>query len=91
MATYSIEFDPRAWDEVMALSEQAQRAIFDETDALELNPRPPGVKKLKGQRKRDLYRVRAGDFRVVYEIHDNVLLVLVVKIGDRKDVYKKKR
>ena len=50
------------------------------------NPRPHNVERLTGQ---DRYRVRVGDYRVVYEIHDNVLVVLVVAIGDRKEVYRR--
>jgi mRNA interferase RelE/StbE len=49
------------------------------------NPRPRGCKKLTGQ---DLYRVRVGDYRVVYEIHDDVLVVLVVRVAHRREAYK---
>jgi mRNA interferase RelE/StbE len=52
---------------------------------LEKNPRPPGSKKLKG---RQGYRIRIGDYRVIYEIEDNVLKVVVIDLGHRKDVYK---
>lgn len=55
-------------------------------DALALDPRPRGCKKLQGDG--DLYRVRAGDFRIVYAVRDDVLIVLVVKIGNRRDVYR---
>lgn len=48
------------------------------------NPRPQGCKKLKG---RDGYRIRVADYRVIYEIHDNVLLVQVIDLGHRKDIY----
>ena len=51
---------------------------------LENDPRPPGCKKLKG---RDAYRIRVGDYRVIYEIQDDRLIVDVVTIGDRKNVY----
>ncbi len=49
------------------------------------NPRPYGYKKLKGE---EAYRIRVGDYRVIYEIDDNVILVTVVSVGHRKDVYK---
>jgi mRNA interferase RelE/StbE len=55
-------------------------------EALGLDPRPRGCKKLQGDD--DLYRVRAGDFRIVYAVRDALLLVLVVKIGNRRDVYR---
>ena len=51
-----------------------------------MNPRPPGVVKLEGPES--LFRVRVGDFRVVYAIRDDVLLVLVVRIGNRREVYR---
>ena len=55
--------------------------------ALAENPRPPGVEKLSGTNEK--YRVRQGDFRILYEIQDDVLTVYIVRIGDRKEVYRK--
>ena len=55
-------------------------------DALASNPRPAGVVKLSGAT--DLYRIRSGDFRIIYEIQDVGLVVLVLKVGNRRDVYK---
>jgi mRNA interferase RelE/StbE len=52
---------------------------------LETNPRPADVKKLNG---RDAWRIRVGDYRVIYEIHDRVLQVLVITVGHRRDVYR---
>jgi mRNA interferase RelE/StbE len=68
------------------LPRHAQEAIRDRVDSLADNPRPPSCKHLKGA---DLYRVRAGDYRVIYQIQDNILLVLVVKIGHRREVYRR--
>jgi mRNA interferase RelE/StbE len=51
------------------------------------DPRPAGVEKLSGSTSK--YRVRKGDFRVVYSIEDNLLIVYVVKVGNRKDVYRR--
>jgi mRNA interferase RelE/StbE len=48
------------------------------------NPRPPGCKKLRG---RDGYRIRVGDYRIIYNIFDNILTVDVVVLGHRKDIY----
>jgi mRNA interferase RelE/StbE len=53
--------------------------------SLEIAPRPSGCKKLKGGE--GLYRIRVGDYRVIYEIEDAKLVVVVVKIGNRKDIY----
>ncbi len=55
-------------------------------DSLAKNPRPPGCVKLQGGD--DLYRVRVGDYRVVYTIQDTVLVVLVVEAGHRRDIYR---
>jgi mRNA interferase RelE/StbE len=67
---------------------QIPRPHFDKiTSALKglsTNPRPVGYKKLKG---RQGYRVRVGDYRIIYNIHDNVLSVYVLLIGNRKDIY----
>lgn len=52
--------------------------------SLEANPRPNGCKKLKG---REAYRVREGDYRIIYEIEDKILRVLVLDVGHRKDIY----
>ena len=60
-----------------------QKVILDLAD----NPRPFGVKKLEGFN--DLYRIRKGDFRIIYGIEDNVLTVEILKVGNRKEVYKK--
>ncbi|MFN2458723.1 MAG: type II toxin-antitoxin system RelE/ParE family toxin [Chitinophagaceae bacterium] len=51
---------------------------------LEENPRPPDCKKLKG---RDGYRIRVGDYRIIYEIEDKVLKVIVLDVGHRKEIY----
>jgi mRNA interferase RelE/StbE len=53
--------------------------------ALEFNPRPPDVKKLKG---RQAWRIRVGDYRIIYEIHDRELVIIVVTIGHRREVYR---
>ena len=53
--------------------------------ALEANPRPTDVKKLKG---RSAWRVCVGDYRIIYEIHDRELLVIVVTVGHRREVYR---
>ena len=72
----------------LGLDRDIQRRITRVITTLETNPRPPGCVKLAGED--DLYRVRAGDWRIVYAIQDRELLVLVVKIGHRGDVYRKR-
>ncbi len=56
-------------------------------DALAQDPRPAGVKKLEGEA--DVYRVRDGNFRIIYRIEDRKLLILVLLVGDRRDVYRR--
>jgi len=63
----------------------AQRRIQAAIELLALNPRPAGAKQLVGGA--GAWRVRTGDYRVVYEIHDHVLMVLVIVIGHRREVY----
>ena len=59
--------------------------ILKRIDALREDPRPPGVEKLSGQEK---YRIRQGVYRILYEIRNNELIIVVVKIGHRRDVYR---
>ena len=61
------------------------RAVVARIDALAEDPRPPGCEKPSGDEK---YRVRQGDYRILYEIVDQALLVTVVKVGKRRDVYR---
>jgi len=63
------------------------KKIISEIDSLEQDPRPSGAKKLKGSIKKPLYRIRVGDYRVVYSIFDNILTILIIEIGHRKDIY----
>lgn len=83
---YSILLAPPAERQLKALAEPAQKRIVKRLKSLRENPRPHSVKKLVGEE--DLYRIREGDYRIVYTIQDKKLIVLVVKIGDRKEVYR---
>lgn len=86
MALYAIQFTPRATRQLEALPVSAQRRIRAKIDKLAENPRPPGHKALKGKHA-GTTRVRVGAYRVLYRIDDPALIVLVVEVGDRKDVY----
>lgn len=66
--------------------ESLKRRITTALHALERDPRPPGCVKLQGGE--ELYRVRVGDYRIVYQIQDGVLVVLVVQIGHRREIYR---
>jgi mRNA interferase RelE/StbE len=82
---YRIKVTPRAGRDLKTLSMRERQRVVDQIDALKSNPRPQSCKKLKG--REDFYRIRVGDYRVVYQIEDKVLLILIVRIGDRKDIY----
>lgn len=86
MPTYTVQLLPRARRALRQLDRPVQRRIVAALDALATNPRPPDVKALTGQPGE--LRVRTGDYRIVYEIQDDQLLVLVVRLGHRRDVYR---
>jgi mRNA interferase RelE/StbE len=64
-----------------------RKRISQAIDSLETNARPAGSKKLKGAE--ELYRLRVGDYRIIYTVEDNELLVIVVNTGHRKEVYRR--
>ena len=70
---------------IRKLPRNLQRQIIAKTEALATEPRPPGVKKLVGHQ--DLWRVRSGDYRIVYSIHDAV--VLIVRVAPRGEAYRR--
>ena len=80
---YRIDFVPRARHELAKLPKIAAERIACAIDDLAYEPRPHGCKKLVGQ---DAWRIRVGDYRVIYQIRDDRLLVLVVRIGHRRDI-----
>lgn len=86
MASYRVEFTKSAAKDIRGLDKRWIPKIFAAIEALELNPRPHGCKKLAGSEQ--TYRIRVGDYRAVYEIKDDVLVVLMLKILHRKDVYR---
>jgi mRNA interferase RelE/StbE len=82
---YKIIIAEQAIKALGKLPRKVQRQISEKIDSLADNPRPAGTEKLQGA---DLYRIRSGDYRVIYQIKDDVLIVLVVRIGHRKDIYR---
>jgi mRNA interferase RelE/StbE len=85
-AAYTIEFATSALREFKALDRAVQRRIATHIDELAGNPFPPGSKKLKGSP--DHYRIRVGDYRVIYRVEGKRLTILVLKIGHRREVYR---
>ncbi|MCC7089176.1 MAG: type II toxin-antitoxin system RelE/ParE family toxin [Dehalococcoidia bacterium] len=82
---YTVRIDRHAERQVRRLPPSVRERVLRAAYALADDPRPPGVRKMRGADLR--YRIRVGDYRVIYEIHDNVLLVLVVEVGNRREVY----
>jgi mRNA interferase RelE/StbE len=87
VSRYRVEFKPSAAKALARLPGKDRKRIATVVDALREDPRPEGCRKLEGSD--DLYRIRAGAYRVVYAVRDAVLLVLVVRIGDRREVYRR--
>jgi len=83
--TYRVEFTKAADRAFSKLTKSVQVQLQADIQKLADTPRPSGCKKLKGTANR--WRIRSGDYRVVYEIHDGVLLVLIVDLGHRSDIY----
>ena len=87
MARYRVVIKPSASKEIDAVGQKKDRQrIVLRIQSLGENPRPLGCEKLSGHL--DLYRMREGNYRILYSIDDEKLLVDVVKVGHRKDVYR---
>ena len=86
--TYRVEVAPAALRQLRKLDRAAQRRVQAAIELLTIEPRPSGAKKLVGGNGE--WRVRTGDYRVVYEIHNSVLLILVVAVGHRRDIYERR-
>ena len=83
-ARYEIRFLPSVRKDLRGIPHPAVRRILAAIDQLAEQPRPPASKKLSSI---DLYRIRVGVYRIVYEIRDYDLIIVVVKAGHRRDVY----
>ena len=86
MGKYRVTIKPSAKKELLAIRTKKDRQrIVRRIQELSEKPRPPGCQKLSGY---DRYRLRQGRYRIVYEIRDNELVVVVIKIGHRREVYR---
>jgi mRNA interferase RelE/StbE len=83
---YALEFLSRAQKALRRLPKDAAIRVSKAIESLAIEPRPPGCKKLEAAE--DQYRIRVGNYRVVYRIYDDRLLVLIIDLGDRKDIYR---
>jgi mRNA interferase RelE/StbE len=85
VASYSLEIKRSAAKELAQVPPKDRGRVIARIQGLARDPRPAGAEKLSGQER---YRVRQGDYRILYEIEDQVLRIMVVKIGHRRDVYR---
>jgi mRNA interferase RelE/StbE len=84
MIVYKVEFRNKVLKALIKINEPHYSAIKKQIYKLSANPRPKGYKKLKGRKG---YRIRVGDYRVIYEIIDDILLIDVIDLGHRKNIY----
>jgi mRNA interferase RelE/StbE len=82
---YQVILPKSVQKELDRLPDEIANRILARLAGLETNPRPADVKKLKG---RDAWRIRVGDYRVIYEIHDRILQIIVITVGHRRDIYR---
>ncbi len=84
MPKYIAVLSKKAQKQLDKLSDKIAEPLLDAISELEKNPRPVGNKKLKG---RDGYRIRVGNYRIIYDIFDSQLIIDVITLGHRKDIY----
>ena len=85
MTPYTVQITRAARKELESLSKGIRERILEATEKLTDEPRPNGCKKLKGAM--DKYRIRVGDYRVIYQIDDAIIRVLIVRVAHRKEAY----
>ena len=83
---YRIEIDRQALKALAALPKKVQRQIASRIDSLAQDPFPPEARQIKGQEA--IWRIRSGGYRIAYTVRRNILCVLVLRVGDRKDFYR---
>ena len=84
---YRIEFKRSVAKAFKKIPKSDKKRIRDKIDSLSDNSPDPATTKLKGDNP--FHRIRVGDYRIIYEIHSDVLVIMVLKIGDRKKVYRR--
>jgi len=85
VASYKLQIKPSAVKELEALPSKDCRRVVSRIHRLSSDPRPPGCEKLTGH---ELYRVRQGNYRILYTIEDADLVVIVIRVGHRREVYR---
>jgi len=82
---YSIVLHREAHRELLALPKKVRSQVREVVEGLQTDPRPPGAFPLKG--RKGAYRIRVGDYRVLYEVHATEIVVYVIGVGHRREVY----
>ena len=82
---YRIKIDREALKFLSTVSKKAKQQITRKIDSLKTDPHPVGHKKLDDT----MYRIRSGDYRIIYRIHNKQIIIHIVAIGNRKDIYKR--
>ena len=85
MARFELHFKSSVAKDLRRIPNRDVRRILDRIELLADTPRPPGAVKLSGQER---YRLRVGIYRILYEVHDATVVVVVVTVGHRRDVYR---
>lgn len=85
MARYDLLIRPSVSKDTKNIPSKDLKKILQKMELLRDDPRPPGSVKLSGM---EYYRVRQGDYRIIYEIEDNRLIVVVIKVGHRREIYR---
>lgn len=84
--SYQIRFEPYARKQLGAIDKPQRRRILIKLESLMDNPHPPGALMLTG--RHGDYRIRVGDYRIVYTVQDDELIVLVIEVGHRREIYR---
>jgi mRNA interferase RelE/StbE len=88
VSQYRIEIDRRVKKDLQSVATQDLARIQSAIADLATNPRPYGCKQLKGK-TREYLRIRMGDYRIIYTVRDQALLIVVIRVGHRREIYKK--
>jgi mRNA interferase RelE/StbE len=86
--SYAIVIKSSTQKELLGLAKSIAAKVIAAIDKLSQNPRPTGVKKLKGSKDDDFYRIRVTDYGIIYTIEDEVRIIEILKVGHRKDIYR---
>lgn len=88
MTKYKLQYDKRFLKDLEKIPRRFRENIQEKVESLAIDPRPDGYIKLSGSKKNPLYRIRCGDYRIVYTIQDDRLVIIIVELGHRKDIYR---